>query len=264
MTAYPIFLNTQSADTVRSADGYFEWILDQSLTPVNKTISDMEIQVLSLQISRQFENTSNGGNILQYALSSAPTVFFTVTFPERYYSTIDEIITAFNSVTNAERITGAYLAVPRHFSLHNPNRTDRLIGAFSALATEFIIHPKGLGLRIGVSNETETILATNIAAGSAAIFKGTFDLNFPKMVHITSEDIEIDQSADSTPTASKKILCGSPCNAAYGDFLPMAEPFVRLPISNKSINKITLKLVDELFQPIQMYNAFSITLMLWK
>lgn len=263
--AHPIFLNSQSADTLVSKEGYYEWILDQTLLPVNKALADMEIQVHSLQISRQFKNTCNGGNVLTYYLADVPQIKYTVTIPERYYATIDEIITAFNNVTNAVRQTTHILEVPRHFTLHSGNRTDRLIGAYSSLATEIVILNKGLGLRIGVSNEPETILATNIAAGSASVFKGTFDLNFPKMIYITTDDsLELDQSADSTPTASKKILCGLPVNAAYGDFIPFEEPFVRLPIANKSINKINIRLVDELFNNIEMYNSFAITLMLYK
>jgi len=45
---YPIFLNSQSADVLNSSEGYFEWVLDQSILPVNKAIGDMEIQVHSL------------------------------------------------------------------------------------------------------------------------------------------------------------------------------------------------------------------------
>ncbi|KAJ1635445.1 hypothetical protein T492DRAFT_1132056 [Pavlovales sp. CCMP2436] len=42
--AYPIFLNTQSADTIDSSNGLFEWILDRSILPTKNSVADLEIQ----------------------------------------------------------------------------------------------------------------------------------------------------------------------------------------------------------------------------
>jgi hypothetical protein len=266
--AYPIFLNTQSADKIISSDGLFEWILDRSILPVNKAISDMEIQVHSLQISRQFSNVMNGGNVLTFMLTSglAPnevTEQYTIVIDELYNATIDEIIAKFNAVVSANRV-GVPLAVARPLTLVRGSRTDRIISIFTPSSSKIVIENSGLALRLGISNESLNVLGTNNTIAAAVAMRGTFDLNFPKMLYITTDSLDIDISADSTPTASKKVLCGLAVNAAYGDFIPMEFPFVRLPLANKSINRVQLKLVDELFNPIQMYNSFSITLMLYK
>lgn len=232
-TAYPLFLNSTQCESIDSKNGKFIWTLDTTITPQNRDVLDLEFQFHSLQLSRQFKNCANGGNVLTFQTDVYATNLYTITIPEKYYATITEIITAFNAVANAFRVSDNF-ALPTPLRLVDPAGTDRIIKVYVMTAFKIHIQNTGLALRIGMPNESFTVLATNISTNQAS-FNGTIDLNYPKYVYICSDNsLLIDISNDSSPTAHLRVLVGLPVNCDYGSFIPLNEPFFQTAISKPS------------------------------
>jgi len=260
---YPLFLSSQTADEAEPQNGKFQWNFDNTILPRSNK-SDLYIQLYNIQMSRQFPNVYGEGRILTFYFTNLPNVKYTITIQEKYYDTINEIITSTNNIATATRVdTGTTVPNPLVFAYSG--NASRLLTVDNVNASlDLVIEPTGLALRLGICNQSLEVPYA-LVAPHLTTTKGTWDILFPKQIYVCSnKSLQLDTSNDSSLTASRKIIASIPLNVNYGDIIPFDRPFVLQPLRNHSIEYIDIEMVDENFIPLPFYNTFAFTFMFYK
>jgi hypothetical protein len=261
-TPYPLFLSTQHCDECDPSTGHFQWNFDNVIVPRNLK-SDIYIQLYNIQMSRQFPNVYGTGCTLTFFFDHLPNVKYTITIPEGYYETVNDIITAVNGASMVRVDTGQIIQSALVFS--NPGLPNRLLNVDNINSSlDLTIEPRGLALRLGICNENLQVPYALVAPNLTKT-KGTWDILFPKQVYVCSnKSLQLDVSNDSSLTASRRIIASIPINCNYGDIIPYERPFPIQPLRNNAIDYIDIELCDEKFTPLPFHNTFALTFMFYK
>ncbi len=197
--------------------------------------------------------------VLKFFYDATPTVFYSITIDAGYYDTIALIISAMAAKSAIRIDTGGTFANPLTITV--VAGASRLLTIDNTNASlDLTILPKGLALRLGICNSPLVCsYTTNVNT------KGTWDILFPKQIYVCSpKALKLNNSNDSSLTASRKIIASIPLNVNYCDIIPFDRPFVLQPLQNNSIDYIDIEMVDENFSPLSFHNTFALTFMFYK